>query len=164
MFKKYSLLLISLLSFALLTGCGEKEELTTFKENMNTFYTEISAIGSSIDAIDPEAENAVSDLMDNLNEMSAQFLVLADMEVPEEFSSIENLADDAYEYMAEAVSLYSQAYSEDSVNTSYVEAASANYENAIKRVNYIASLLQGEIPEGATVITGEGNEFEPYTE
>ncbi len=164
MLKKYTLIVSLLLCMTLFAGCGEKEELTTFKEEINHFYTEVSAIESAIDAIDEESENAVSTLLINLEEMSVQFQQLADMEVPEEFISVENLADDAADYMYEAVRLYGEAYEEDYVSDSLIQAAADNYDSAMKRINYIAVLLQGEIPEGATVIEGDGNEFEPYTE
>ena len=68
------------------------------------------------------------------------------------------------EYMQEAVRLYSQAFEEDYVNDSFIQAAGENYESAMKRVHYIATILQGEIPEGARIIEGNDNEFEPYTE
>ena len=96
--------------------------------------------------------------------MSVQFEKLAELEVPEEFISIEELADDASDYMNEAVRLYSEAYEEDYVSDSLIQAAIENYDSAMKRINYIAILLQGEIPEGATIVEGEGNEFVPYSE
>ena len=163
MFKRYTLL-ITLVCMMALAGCGEKEELTAFKENINNFYTEVSAIETAISSIDEQSEDAVATLLINLEQMSSQFQQLADMEVPEEFISVEDLADDAASYMHEAVRLYGEAYEEDYVSDSLIQAAAENYESAMKRINYIAVLLQGEIPEGATVIEGDGNEFEPYTE
>ena len=65
--------------------------------------------------------------------------------------------------MQEAVRLYEEAYAEEYVNDALIQAAAENYEYAMKRVNYIAIILQGEIPEGATVIETDGTEFEPYT-
>ena len=164
MLKKYTLILALFLCMSMITGCGEKEELTTFKEEMKDFYTEVSAIESSINAIDEQAEDAVSALLIQLEQMSTQFQQLAELEVPEEFISVEDLADDAADYMYEAVRLYGEAYEEDYVSDSLIQAAAENYESAMKRINYIAVLLQGEIPEGATVIEEEGTEFEPYTE
>ena len=163
MLKKYILIFSLLLCMIFFAGCGEKEELTTFKEEMNNFYTEVSAIESAINSIDEQSENAVSTLLINLEQMSAQFQQLAELEVPEEFISVEALADDAADYMYEAVRLYGEAYEEDYVSDSLIRAAADNYDSAMKRINYIAVLLQGEIPEEAVVVEGEGNEFEPYT-
>ena len=152
------------MSTLLFTGCGEKEEFTVYEENMKNFYMEISEIESAIAEIDESSENAVNTLLINMEEMAACFQTLANMEVPEEFISIEELADDASAYMDEAVRLYSEAYEEDYVSDALVQAATENYESAMKRINYIAVLLQGEIPEGATVVEGDGTEFEPYSE
>ena len=164
MLKRFTLLIVLIMSTLLFTGCGEKEELTVYEENMKNFYAEISEIENAIAEIDESSENAVSTLLINMEEMAACFQTLADMDVPVEFISIEELADDASAYMDEAVRLYSEAYEEDYVSDAMIQAATENYESAMKRINYIAILLQGEIPEGATVVEGDGTEFEPYTE
>lgn len=164
MLKRFTLLIVLMMSMLVFTGCGEKEELTVYEENMKNFYAEISEIENAIAEIDESSENAVNTLLINMEEMAACFQTLANMDVPEEFISIEELADDASAYMDEAVRLYSEAYEEDYVSDALVQAATENYESAMKRINYIAALLQGEIPEGATVVEGDGTEFEPYSE
>ena len=164
MLKKYILSALALAGMLVFTGCGEKEELTVFKEQINDFYTEVSALEAELDSIDEQSENAVSTIMISLEQMNEQFKKLAEIEVPTEFISVEDLAEDAASYMHEAVRLYSEAYEEDYVSDSLIQAAADNYESAMKRINYIAVLLQGEIPEGATVIEGDGAEFEPYEE
>jgi hypothetical protein len=153
-------LLVGIFSLALLAGCGEKQELTTFKEEMNTFYDEIISIEESMDAIDPSAEDATTSLLEDLARMDEEFQFLAQIEVPQEFISVEDLADDAASYMTEAVSLYNQLYSADTYNEATAVAASENYNRAMKRVNYIASLLQGELPEDDSleITETEGNE------
>lgn len=145
-------------------GCGEKEELTVFKNNMSEFYEEVSSIESNIVSIDESSEDAVSTLLIYMEQMSLQFQHLAEMEVPQEFISVEALADDAFDYMKEAVRLYEEAYEEDYISDPLIQAATENYISAMKRINYIAVLLQGEIPEGATIVESDGAEFEPYTE
>ena len=164
MLKRFTLLIALMMSMLVFTGCGEKEELTVYEENMKNFYAEISEIENAIAEIDESSENAVNTLLINMEEMAACFQTLANMDVPEEFISIEELADDASAYMDEAVRLYSEAYEEDYVSDALIQAATENYESAMKRINYIAVLLQGEIPEGATVVEGDGTEFEPYSE
>lgn len=164
MFKRYIWVGCLCLGMLFFTGCGEREELTVFKENMNSFYEEVSAIESNIQNVDENSEDAVTTLLINMEQMAVQFQQLSELEVPTEFISVEDLADDAYEYMAEAVRLYEEAYEEDYVSDPLIQAASENYSSAMRRINYIALLLQGEIPEGATVIEDDGAEFEPYTE
>ena len=164
MFKRGKIAFVLGLCLMFLAGCGEKEELTLFKDKIDSFYTEVSMIESNIQAIDEESEGAVVTLLLQLEQMSQQFHQLAQLEVPEEFISVEAIADDAAEYMTEAVRLYEEAYEDDYVSDPLIQAASENYTSAMKRINYIAVILQGQIPEGATVVEGEGNEFEPYTE
>lgn len=164
MFKRWMLTGCLVLGMTVFTGCGEKEELTVFQEEISDFYTEVSAIENSIQNIDENSEDAVSTLLINLEQMSIQFQQLAQLEVPQEFISVEELADDAADYMNEAVRLYEEAYEEDYISDPLIQAASENYASAMRRINYIAVLLQGEIPEGATVIEGDGTEFEPYSE
>ena len=164
MLKKYVLMLVTIISMLFFAGCGEREELTVFKEQIDNFYTEVSALETEMNSITEDSENAVSTLLVSLEQMSEQFQELADLDVPAEFISVEDLADDAASYMYEAVRLYGEAYEEDYVSDSLIQAASDNYESAMKRINYIAVLLQGEIPEGATVIEDDGTEFEPYVE
>lgn len=164
MFKRYILTGCLLICMCFFTGCGEKEELTVFKENMNQFYEEVSVIESNMASIDESSEDAVSTLLIYLEQMSIQFQQLAEMEVPAEFISVEDLADDAYDYMKEAVRLYEEAYEEDYISDPLIQAAAENYASAMRRINYIAMLLQGEVPEGATIVEVDGTEFEPYAE
>ena len=147
MVKKYSVILGMILGMGFLCGCGEKEELTQFHEDINQFYTEISVIEDEIAAIDEETEDAFFSMINQMEQMAMQFQNLAQIKVPEEFISVEELAEDAASYMDEAFRLYSEAYEEDYVSDSLIQAAAENYESAMKRINYIAIILQGEIPE-----------------
>lgn len=160
------LVLTGMLSFLFLAGCGEKQELTEYKENMTLFYSEITATGETMNAIVADSPDAVASLLGSLDSMDQHFQYLAAIEVPDEFSNIEAIADEASAYMNQAVSLYHDAYSSEEYNESLAGAAVQNYQAAMKRVGYIATLLQGEIPEGADVIMSEGEdtEFEPYSE
>ncbi len=163
--KNRGLLLIALLSFMLLAGCGEKKELTEFKENMSLFYDQITDIGDSMKEISPDSEEAVNSLLTLLDAMEAQFQFLADIQVPTEFSTIETLADEAATHMTEAVNYYHQAHEGETFDENLASVASQHYQIAMKRVNYIATLLQGEIPDDPNVIVTEdnGQEFEPYS-
>ena len=109
MLKKYILSALVLAGMLVFTGCGEKEELTMFKEEISNFYTEVSALEAELDSIDEQSENAVSTIMISLEQMNEQFQKLAEIEVPTEFISVEELAEDAASYMYEAVRLYGEA-------------------------------------------------------
>ncbi len=163
--KKTLLILLVLFTLSL-TGCGKDEQLEQYKENITTFTNSISAIATRMDNIDTTSEGAVSDVLDCLSQMQYQFSLLAEMEVPEAFASIESLADEASEYMTEAASLYGEVFTAEEYSEEKAAAASENYNRALTRLSYISSLLQGELPEGENIIiTEEENlDFEPVTE
>ena len=66
-------LTISFCFVFLLTGCGNKEELENYKANMNQFFENIKVFDSSINAIDPESDTAVSELLSYLDSMDKSF-------------------------------------------------------------------------------------------
>lgn len=137
---------ISCLSL-LLTGCSENEELNAYKVNMNQFFENVKVYDSSINSIDPESETAVDELLALLDSMEHTFSQMASLEVPEDFPGVEQLADEASKYMTEAVSCYHQAFEGETYNAAMADAAKENYDRANLRVQYILSILHGDIPE-----------------
>lgn len=142
---KVLFLLFALFSLTV-TGCGKDAELENYKANMNQFFENIKIFDSSINAIDPNSETAVSDLLGLLDSMNTSFAQMASLNVPEGFPGVEELADEASEYMAEAVSYYHQAY-EGEYDANLENVARQNYERANVRFQYIVSILHGDIPE-----------------
>lgn len=138
-----------------LTGCGKDAALTAFHEDMNGFYESLYASAGALGAIDPASETAADEMLSQMDQMESIFQELAAIEVPDDyedqFGNIEELADEAAEYMTEAGALYHEAYEETSLDDSLLMAADENYSRAMKRVNYIAQLLQGRIPEGDNI-------------
>ncbi len=148
--KNFPKLKIMFLFFTFLTfvvsGCGKNVELENYKANMNQFFENIKIFDASINAIDPNSETAVSDLLGLLDSMNNSFAQMASLDVPEGFPGVEELADEASEYMAEAVNYYHQAY-EGEYNANLEDVARQNYERANVRFQYIVSILHGDIPE-----------------
>lgn len=142
-----SALALSLCFLLLLTGCGNKEELENYKANMNQFFENIKVFDSSINAIDPESDTAVSELLSYLDSMDKSFAQMASLEVPDGFPGVEQLADEASEYMSEAVSYYHQAFEGEEFDATLADVAKQNYDRANLRIQYIVSILHGNIPE-----------------
>lgn len=143
--KKRFLLLLSAMILALsLTGCGEDPKLTKFKNDIDSFCEEIAAIDTNINNIDADSETAREELLDYLDQLDQSFKVLANITVPEEFSYMEELADEASAYMTTAVESYHEAFSNNSYNEYTADYARKNYERACKRVTVILKLLHGE--------------------
>lgn len=159
--KKAALLLSALLTCSiLLTGCGEDQELTQFKKNMDSFCTQISDIDTSINGIDAESDNAVEELLSDLDQLKIAFNDFAKFDFPEEFDYLEPIAQEASDYMDTAVASYHDAYSNDSYNEYTAEYAHGNYSRAYKRIQIIISFLHGETPEGVDIVTTTENPAE----
>lgn len=141
---------VSLLSI-LICGCGEDQELTKFKREMDDLCSEVAEIDAGINAIDSQSETAKEELLDYLDQLDDSFKKLANISVPDEFSYITDLANDASAYMTEAVSLYHDAFSNNSYNEYTAQYAEAYYERAYVRLSYIITFLHGETPDDENV-------------
>lgn len=152
-----TLLLATCLTLSV-TGCGEDKELTKYKEQMDSFFTEVEVIHNKMNNIDPESETALDELFDCLDDLDAEFVSMAALEVPDEFSSLESLADEASENMSLAVENYHNAYSTDSYNEYTAATADEYYSRANKRLQYMIDILHGKMPEGDGVVITEETE------
>lgn len=132
----------------LLTGCNKSDpQIETYKSNMNQFFENIKTFDSAINSIDPESENAVNDLLYILDTMNTNFEQMASLSVPEGFPGVEELADEANDYMKEAVTYYHQAFESEPFDSYLADIAKQNYDRANLRLQYIVSILHGDIPE-----------------
>lgn len=147
----------------IMTGCKKNTELENYKANMTQFFENIKIFDSSINAIDPNSETAVSELLALLDSMDTSFAQMASLEVPDGFPGVEELADEASSCMSEAVSYYHQAY-EGEYDASLEALALQKYERANVMLQYIVSIFKGDIPEElytydeGTEETSEGTE------
>lgn len=135
-----------ILAVVILTACGEDPALTRFRKNIDDFCTRISEIDTSINSIDAESEDAASELLTCLDDLDLVFQTFSELDFPEEFDYLEDLADESSEYMTEAVKSYHEAFGQDSYNEQMAEYARQNYSRAYKRVQIIISFLHGEEP------------------
>lgn len=141
-----------------LSGCGEDAALEQFYTEMDDFTTQADMDFEALNQIDPLAESAVEDMLSAMDRLAVSFQTLAEINVPKQFASIESLADEAGSYMSEAASLYREAYSDGGYNENIAVAAQENYSRAVRRMDYIAGILQGEMPtDDSVTITTENN-------
>lgn len=148
--KKLSVLLLLSL---FLTGCGKQQdmELTRFSKEINDFCDNIKEIDTSINQItnitaDEEGlEAATEDLLSNLDILNDEFVKFSNIDFPEEYDYLEEIADEASDYMTEAVNAYHKTY-EDNYTSSMEEYARENYSRAYKRVHIILDVLNGKEP------------------
>ena len=152
--NKISAIIMGLLSTIVLTACGSGDPaLTQFKNEMDDFCTTISEIDTAINNVDAESDTAIDELLEHLDELDAEFADFANVDFPEEFDYLENLADEASAYMTEAVTKYHESYSNGSYNEYTAEYAKENYSRAYKRIQIIISFLHGEEPDDVDLTT-----------
>lgn len=131
-----------------LTACGEDETLTAYQEDMNTFFEHIASYNDGMNAINASDEDAQDQLLSYLDQLQAEITWMAELTVPERFSAVDSLADEADENMQQAVTLYHRAYESEVFDEGVAQAAREYYDRANIRIQYIIMILHGEIPEG----------------
>lgn len=141
-------ILLATICLLLLCSCGGNPINATFNNEINEFCDNISTIDAKINAINVEAEEnslryATSDLLTYLDELEIEFMKFSNLDFPEEFNYLEDMAKEAGTYMTEAVASYHKAY-EDGYNESMEEYARENYSRACKRVQLALAVLRGE--------------------
>ena len=144
--RRVSAAVFCLIPALLLTGCKEREELAAYRADMEQFYENVKSFDSSINALDTQSETAVAELLALLDSMAQSFSWMADLEVPEDFPGVEQLADEAGEYMTQAVTYYHQAFGAE-YDPALADTAKQHYDLANERIQYILSILRGDAPD-----------------
>ena len=148
MHKKTLLLTTVMLLTLLLTACGKDPQVTQFKQDIDNFCSDISAIDTVMNTIDATSDYAREELLGYLDDLDKHFLEFADLDFPKDFDYLEPLADEASKYMTEAVTYYHKAYAEaEKYDETHAAYATENYSRAWKRIQIIISFLHGEEPE-----------------
>lgn len=155
--KTIKVICAGLLCVLMLTACGSDEALTTYQEDMTTFFEHVAAYNDGMNSIDASSEDATQQLLGYLDQLESEITWMAELEVPEQFSAVDSLADEADDNMKQAVALYHQAYEGEEYDEAVAEAAREYYDRANIRIQYIITILHGEIPEGDGVTYTEEN-------
>ncbi len=156
---KYKIMGACLLLVALLTACGEDETLNAYLEDMNTFFSRAAEYNEKMNAIDKDSDTAMLELLGYLDALEEDIAWMAELEVPNQFSAAESLADEAAENMEQAVALFHKACEGEKFDDATAQAAIEYYNRTNIRIQYIITILHGEIPEGEGVIYTEENGF-----
>lgn len=154
---KYKLFGSCLFLMILLTACGQDEALDTYQEDMNTFFERAAEYNEKMNAIDQNSDTKTVELLGYLDAFAEDIEWMAGLEVPSQFSVVESLADEADENMKEAVALFHAAYDGEAFDEASEQAAREYYERTNVRLQYIITILHGEIPEGEGVTYTEEN-------
>ena len=139
----------------MLTGCNKDNvdyEMTKFHGEINDFCDNLKEIDSSINQItnisadEQGLKTATTALLENLDLLKDEFAKFSNLDFPTEYDYLEKLADEAYDYMTEAVNAYRKTYQEN-YTSSMEEYALENYKRAYKRVQIIIDVLNGKEPD-----------------
>lgn len=144
--KKTLRLLAGLFAAVTLTACGTDPEITQFKQKVDTFCASVAELNKSINEIDAQADDASALALAYLDQLDKQFQDFAELDFPEEYDYLESLADEAGNYMKEAVNSYHEAYEGENYDEDTAAYARENSARALKRVQIILSILRGEDP------------------
>ncbi len=106
---RYKIVGICLFLTLLFTACGEDETLNAYMEDMNTFFSRAAEYNEKMNAIDRDSDTALLELLGYLDALEEDIEWMAELEVPEQFSAAESLADEAAENMKQAVELFHKA-------------------------------------------------------
>lgn len=160
MIKKNSLTILAIMMALLcLSGCNtkteEEKELADFSASISAFTAVIKEADEHINAIDATSTEAPSELLEILDGLNEEFKKLSELAVPEQYRSIEDLADEASDNMSNAVSFYHSAYDTGIYNEQDADIAYQYYSRAMIRVQYIGYILVGEVPEGENITVQE---------
>ena len=140
------------------TACGhtnEEKELADFSSSISSFTASIQDANQQINELDVNDVNASQELLSILDGLDEKFKELADLSVPEQYQSIETLADEASENMTNAVSYFHSAYEGEVFDEQDADVAYQYYTRAMVRIEYIGYVLVGEIPENDHVTVQE---------
>ena len=141
-----------------LTACGhtnEEKELADISSSISSFTASIQDANQQINELDVNDANASQELLSILDGLDEKFKELADLSVPEQYQSIETLADEASENMTNAVSYFHSAYEGEAFDEQDADVAYQYYTRAMVRIEYIGYVLVGEIPENDHVTVQE---------
>lgn len=155
--KKVCMVLLTVLCIFSFTGCGENEQLDQYQEDMTAFFEHLVVYNDGMNSLDTSAPDAKERMLEYLDKVRDEITWMAELEVPQQFSAVESLADEADENMKQAVAFFHQAYEAPEFDVSTAEVAKAYYDRANIRIQYIITILHGQIPEGEGVTYTEQN-------
>ena len=156
-------ILTAVLMTVLLTACNSNaepaasEELTRFRATVDTFCASITEADAKINSVDTASENFNTEIIADLNALNSSFTDFAAVDFPEQYDYLEHLADEASDYMSQAVAGFTKVYTDDSLSEKTIQSEFDNatelYNNAFKRIKVIMTFLNGETSEDASVQT-----------
>ncbi len=146
--KKIFSILLCVLLLTMFGGCQSEDPVEAkFKKDLNSFSNDVYEISTQINALQNTNEDNIGQstytLLANLDKLRDTFKVLANMNYPENYAYLKDVAKEASDYMNVAVDYYHQAY-EGGYDPAMEEYAQENYQRACTRMQFILATVRGE--------------------
>jgi len=163
---KKRLFVILLIISGILAGCSSSsnELISSYKNNMQAFFADISNLNDRINSIDTESDSFDKQLTSLLDELDIKFKELANYEVPTEFRGVKELSEDASKNMSDAVKYYHYAFDNTGYDDESENIASSYYQKANKELKYIIRILHGEKYDDIFEVNDNANSEETTAE
>lgn len=146
---------VILLFSILLGGCGTTDsgEITEYKNSLNEFFEKVSVLNQDINAIDTSSPNYSSKLLALLDELNREFKEMSELDVPNGFTGVKELSEDAFLRISKAVSLYHEFFENEECDETLSNEAYNQYLMANKEIHYIIQILHGNSYEDVVKTT-----------
>lgn len=144
--KKFRVLISGLLTSALLLGCSSLQgpDVSAYKDNMSQFFDNVAALDEAINNLDTSQDDYVATLMTYLDQLDQTFTQMGALEVPNGFTGVKELSEDAASNMTEAVANYHTAFEGGEYRDDIAQRAYLAYAKASSELQYIIRILHGE--------------------
>ncbi|SDI85887.1 hypothetical protein SAMN04487760_1012 [Lachnospiraceae bacterium G41] len=140
--KKYALGIFVALGVLCMCACTDKtNKYDEYHKEVEKLYEQIVTTGAIIDTIDTNKDNYKQELYDSLDNLEDAFEEFSKVEPPKEFKDCKMLSDKATTYIANSSTCFHGALDEE-YNEEMFNAGKANYNEAIKCINYMGDVLQ----------------------
>lgn len=136
----------------LLAGCSRKTEeataaLSSYRENIETVFTEISSIYDRLEDLDSSDSTDSEAFLAAMDDLAAAFRRAADLTAPEGFASEKAMLEEAADTMQSAADDYRTAFSTKTPDTEVLSRASNEYGSAQAKLQEVIELLRERADE-----------------
>ena len=119
--KILSIISVVFICMLMLFGCGKDSKKEAFEADFMEFCDKVAEIDANIKAINPDDENAPTELLSSLDTLGDLFSKMSTMKFPQEYDYLVTLAEESGQFMNLAVENYhtafeSEVYDEESAN------------------------------------------------
>ena len=145
--KILSIISVVFICMLMLFGCGKDSKKEAFEADFMEFCDKVAEIDANIKAINPDDENAPTELLSSLDTLGELFNKMSTMKFPQEYDYLVTLAEESGQFMNLAVENYHTAFESEVYDEESANLANEYYARAYKRLKYMITFMQGEIPD-----------------